>query len=133
MSVTRENARLRLEAGLPPPPPGGSGPSSASKEIHILLLEDNARDADLIRRTLRQAGLVFSLQHVDSKAAFVHNLEATPPDLILSDFSLPALDGYVALALAREDVPMSLSSSSPGRSARKWPSKRSRTAPRTMC
>jgi signal transduction histidine kinase len=77
--------------------------------IRILLLEDSPTDAELVRYALRQGGLNFTLEHVDNKAAFVERLEATPPDLVLSDFSLPSLDGYEALALARErcpDVPL---------------------------
>ncbi len=83
----------------------GDEPLALKKELHILLLEDSATDADLIRHTLGQGGFAFLLEHVDTKAAFVHHLETRPPDLVLSDFTLPALDGYAALALAREKCP----------------------------
>src|SRR5690242_8428939 len=87
--------RLMLTHGLP----------AMRNEIRILLLEDNATDADLVRHALRQLGIPFSLHHVDSRSAFVQQLRRTPPDLILSDFSLPSLDGYTALDLARERCP----------------------------
>jgi len=74
-------------------------------EIRILLLEDSTPDADLIRHALRQGGLAFCLERVDSKTAFRQSLDKFTPDLILSDFSLPSLDGYTALALAREICP----------------------------
>ncbi len=77
-------------------------------EIRILLLEDNATDADLVRHALRMGGLAFSWALVDNKADFIRQLEQFGPDLILADFSLPSLDGYTALELAREkcaDVP----------------------------
>lgn len=70
-----------------------------------MLLEDNATDADLIQRTLRRGGMAFSLKHVDNKSDFTQQLKSNPPDLILSDFSLPSLDGYTALALAQEKRP----------------------------
>jgi signal transduction histidine kinase len=74
-------------------------------ETHILLLEDNPQDAELIRHALRRAGIVFSWQRVDSRAGFIRQLEKSPPDLILSDFSLPSFDGYSALTIAREKCP----------------------------
>jgi signal transduction histidine kinase len=74
-------------------------------ETRILVLEDSATDFDLIRHTLRQGGLTFSLERVDNRPAFALRLETAPPDLILSDFTLPSLDGYTALAIAREKAP----------------------------
>ena len=61
-------------------------------EIRILLLEDSATDADLVRHALRMGGLDFSWEQADGKAAFLRQLEQSPPDLILSDFSLPSLN-----------------------------------------
>ncbi|HXJ60578.1 MAG TPA: histidine kinase [Verrucomicrobiae bacterium] len=73
--------------------------------IRILLLEDNATDADLIRRTLKRAGLQFDWKHVDHRSAFILELDRFGPTLIFSDFSLPSFDGYTALAIAREKCP----------------------------
>lgn len=74
-------------------------------EINILLLEDSATDADLIRHALAQGGFIFCWNHVNNKKDFVRELERFAPDLILSDFSLPSLDGYTALEIAREKRP----------------------------
>jgi len=74
-------------------------------EIRILLLEDNVTDAGLVRHALRKGCLDFSLEHVDHKTAFIRQLEKCPPDLILSDFSLPSLDGYTALKIAQKKCP----------------------------
>jgi signal transduction histidine kinase len=74
-------------------------------EIRILLLEDSATDAGLVRHALQMGGLVFIWEHVDNKTAFIRQLETAPPDLILSDFSLPSLDGYTALEIARKKCP----------------------------
>ena len=70
-----------------------------------MLLEDNATDADLIRHSLRQRGLVFAWKHVETKSAFIHAIEQFAPTLIFSDFALPSFDGYSALAIAREKCP----------------------------
>lgn len=40
-------------------------------EIRILLLEDSATDADLIRHALRLGGFVFSWAQVDNKTDFI--------------------------------------------------------------
>ena len=74
-------------------------------EIRILLLEDRATDAELVRHSLKQSGLSFCWKHVDNKSAFTHELERFAPDLVLSDFSLPSFDGYSALAIAQEKCP----------------------------
>jgi signal transduction histidine kinase len=74
-------------------------------EIRILLLEDNPTDAELVQHALRRGGVNFSVVHVDNKNAFIRRLEQCPYDLILSDFSLPTIDGYTALALAQERCP----------------------------
>jgi signal transduction histidine kinase len=84
---------------------GGAPSTSTKNEIRILLLEDSDTDADLIRHALRKGGIVFLLEHVDNRAAFLQGIDQSPPDLILSDFSLPSLDGYAALAVAREKCP----------------------------
>ena len=75
------------------------------KGLRILLLEDNSTDADLIHHTLRRGGLTFELECVDNKGDFARQLRESPPDLILSDFSLPGFDGYSELALAQQECP----------------------------
>jgi len=84
---------------------GGAPPSAVKNEIRIVLLEDDTNDAELVRHALRSGGVAFSLDHADTRTGFIQRLEQTPPDLILSDFSLPSLDGYAALAIAREKCP----------------------------
>jgi len=74
-------------------------------EIDILLLEDSARDAELVAHALRRGGADFKVDHVDNKRAFIHRLDHRAPDLILSDYSLPTIDGYTALAIAQKKCP----------------------------
>ncbi len=75
------------------------------KTLSILILEDNVVDAELMERELRKAGLSFSSKRVETKKAFVNELEGCRPDLILSDYNLPAFDGMSALAIAKEKCP----------------------------
>jgi signal transduction histidine kinase len=74
-------------------------------ELRILLLEDSPADAELVRHALRKAGPNIVIEHVDNKSAFLRHLDRCKPDLILSDFSLPTIDGYTALGIAKEKCP----------------------------
>jgi len=75
------------------------------KQIHILMVEDDHADADLEQHTLRKGGIHFSLTRVQTEADFIRELDRNPPDMILSDYSLPGFDGYAALNIAKKKRP----------------------------
>jgi len=75
------------------------------KEIRILMLEDDAADAELTRFALRKGGLHFSMARVETRKEYLQELNRNPPELILSDYSLPGFDGHAALELARTKCP----------------------------
>ena len=75
------------------------------KEIRILMLEDDPADAELTRFALRKGGLLFSLSRVETRDEYVTQLDRHPPEIILSDYSLPGFDGHAALDLARKKCP----------------------------
>ena len=62
-------------------------------------------DAELVEYELGRASIPFLSRRVDSREAFLQELEEFRPDLILSDYTLPRFDGMTALSLARERVP----------------------------
>jgi PAS domain S-box-containing protein len=75
--------------------------------IHLLVLEDNLSDAELIIHELRRAGFEPDWQRVETEADFLAALDPTL-DLILADYSLPQFDGLRALNLVQErklDIP----------------------------
>ena len=74
-------------------------------EIHILMVEDNDADFELVEHTLHKGGVDFTCVRVETQADFIRELERSPPDVILSDYSLPSFDGYSALALTLERCP----------------------------
>jgi signal transduction histidine kinase len=80
-------------------------PFPATRELRILLLEDNAPHAELVEHFLRDSGLRFKVTRVETRDAFIEQLEQHTPDMILSDYALPSFDGYAALAIAKEKVP----------------------------
>src|SRR5579862_8018795 len=75
------------------------------KELRVLILEDMATDAELIERALRKAGLRFRARRVDRKASFERALEEFEPDIVLSDYNLPDINGLAALKLVQEKCP----------------------------
>jgi len=73
--------------------------------LHILHLEDDPRDADLIAAHLDAEGIECAFTRVDTRANFLARLEERHFDLILADYTLPAFDGISALKLAQERRP----------------------------
>jgi DNA-binding NtrC family response regulator len=73
--------------------------------LHILHLEDDAKDAELLLAMLEAAGIISQVTRVDSQADFLASLEQGGCDLILADYSLPSFDGLSALKIAREKRP----------------------------
>lgn len=91
---------------------GAGCPSSrmdrVQRPIQLLLVEDSADDAELIRLELTRAGMAHESQRVDTRDALLGALSARPWDIILSDFAMPGFDGLEAfrLVLAADiDVP----------------------------
>jgi DNA-binding NarL/FixJ family response regulator len=75
------------------------------RELHILILEDVTTDAELIKDELREAGTLFTPRCVQDKVSYLKALDEFPPDIILSDYSLPSFDGLSALKLAVKICP----------------------------
>jgi signal transduction histidine kinase/CheY-like chemotaxis protein len=73
--------------------------------LHILLLEDDASDAELIQGLLQAEHIVCKTTRVQTRAEFVAALKDTGIDVILADYKLPAFDGFSALKLAMNERP----------------------------
>lgn len=78
--------------------------SELHQNLNILHLEDNFRDAELIRESLSEA-VACEIFRVDNREAFVKAIASKKFDLILSDYSLPSFDGLSALTYAQETCP----------------------------
>src|ERR1044071_1038843 len=70
--------------------------------LKILILEDVEDDVELIKRTLRKAGLEFEARQEDTREGFLRALHDYHADVILSDHSLPQFDSVEALSLSKE-------------------------------
>lgn len=77
--------------------------------LRILSVEDSVVDAELIARELRQGGVEFVSRRVQTREDFEREIAAFQPEIILSDYRMPAFDGAQALELAKRlcpDVPV---------------------------
>lgn len=75
------------------------------KKLRILMLEDTITDVELIEHELRKGNITFISKHVDTKEAFIEELDKFKPDIILADYRLPSFDGLSALAIVQERLP----------------------------
>ena len=75
------------------------------KQIQILHLEDDARDAELIQSALDSANIPYQITRVQSSVEFNNALHGKGYDLILADYRLPDYDGLSALDVVRENYP----------------------------
>lgn len=73
--------------------------------LHVLHLEDDPRDTELIRDILEAEGIVSHVTRVETQTDFIASLERGGFDLILADYSLPSFDGLSALTIALERCP----------------------------
>jgi two-component system cell cycle sensor histidine kinase/response regulator CckA len=85
--------------------------------LRLLILEDDAFDAELEVATLGEAGYVCRWERVETRAEFLACLDAPDYDVILADYNLPAFDGLTALQLFLDrdlDLPFILVSGTMG-------------------
>src|SRR6195952_75326 len=73
--------------------------------LHLLLVEDNALDAELTLAQLERADYTVDVQVVYTEHDFIAALDASTFDVILADFVMPVFSGVEALAIARERAP----------------------------
>ena len=74
----------------------------------ILLVEDSAPDAMLIRQALREAGVEGAVEVVtDGEQALARLRAGASPDLMLLDLNLPRMDGRAVLSEMRGDAALS--------------------------
>ena len=75
------------------------------RKFHILHLEDDANDAEFFRRLLAEADILCHITLVQTQQSYLKALDLMQFDLIVSDSSLPMLDGRSALEIARQKCP----------------------------
>jgi len=94
---------------IPSDPPIESAPESAvdswAPRWQILIVEDSADDAELIRLELAQAGIEADCHCVDSELQLMQALATFVPHLVLSDMNMPGFSGPRAFELVHAHAP----------------------------
>ncbi len=83
----------------------------SSTPLRLLILDDDALDADLCIRELKKAGFTLRADVVDTQDGFAEKLQSRDYDLILSDFRIPTWSGIGAFRHLKEsgkDIPFIL-------------------------
>jgi two-component system cell cycle sensor histidine kinase/response regulator CckA len=73
--------------------------------IRILHVDTNPQDSDVVRSVLEAEGLECTITRVESLGGFVGALKRHRYDIIISDYSLPSLNGSAALTVAKKEFP----------------------------
>lgn len=85
-----------------------------SFDLDVLLVEDDPRDAQAVKRLLHpgeqgahdEGSQIHNIVHVDRLDDALDRLESTPPDVVLLDLNLPDSDGLDTLEAVVERAPM---------------------------
>ncbi|MBS4058394.1 MAG: PAS domain S-box protein [Bacteroidales bacterium] len=77
----------------------------ATEKFHILIAEDIASDAELAKREVLKVFPTALFRVVAQEGEFIKALEVFKPEIVISDFSMPAFDGLQAIALVKQLSP----------------------------
>ena len=73
--------------------------------LRVVHLEDDIRDAELVKATLEAEGIHSEQRRVENEQEFLGALTQGNVDLILADYTLPSFDGLSALKIAQQHAP----------------------------
>ena len=76
-----------------------------TKQLRLVLVEDDPSDGELIARHLVKAHLDCLIHRVQTEAGLLSALSEVQPDLIISDYTLPRFNGLRALEVANTHAP----------------------------
>src|SRR5436853_7712646 len=81
------------------------GKSTMTKPLRVLHVEDNSKDAELVREVLLEHQVPCEITRVASRNDFEVALVREKFDIILSDYKLPSFDGISELTIAKDRTP----------------------------
>lgn len=73
-----------------------------AKQYHVLLIEDDESNAELVRIQLKQIDLDIAFSVVQEWEEVLNRIQHQPPDLIISDYKLPDYTGMDVLMAVRK-------------------------------
>lgn len=74
-------------------------------KLRILFLEDIPSDVEIAVRELRKGGMEFDYESSDDRTGFIHKLIDFQPDIVISDFMLPTINGLEAIGISLDNAP----------------------------
>lgn len=89
----------------PVSPPTSDMRRTERQGLRLLLLEDDAREAELITRSLGREDPTCTVQVADTRAGFAHLLDTFGPDAVVLNNGGPGLRALEALELVRSHRP----------------------------
>lgn len=75
------------------------------QKIRVLMLEDMATDAELVRLALGRANLPVDIRCVADESLYREELSSFHPDIVLADYHLPDFSGLKALQIRNAEKP----------------------------
>ncbi|MBN1531312.1 MAG: HD domain-containing protein [Spirochaetes bacterium] len=72
-----------------------------STAVRVLILEDDARDAELMNSEMDKSEIQYDYRHVDNERDYIEALDEFRPEVVISDFCIPSYDGFLALEAVR--------------------------------
>jgi diguanylate cyclase (GGDEF)-like protein len=75
------------------------------QQLRLLIVDDQALDAELSARTVRQAGYDCVWKRVETEQGLREGLRDFQPNLVFSDFTMPRFDGISALEISAAEAP----------------------------
>jgi len=81
------------------------GTTQPATPLRILMVEDSQADVELLLRELRALQRPVEHRRVDNRSALESALSEFAPDIVLSDYSMPAFGGHDALGIVLEHAP----------------------------
>jgi two-component system chemotaxis response regulator CheY len=78
----------------------------AASALRVLVVDDQQTIRSLVRTGLQQLGVVTISEANDGEDGFRAMLMPSPPNLIISDFNMPKLDGLGLLRAVRAHEPI---------------------------
>ncbi len=74
-------------------------------KLKILILEDVAEDAEVVKRLLKKEGMLYDFAIAGDKPSYLQVLQNFKPDVILADHTLPQFNSVEALELMQQQLP----------------------------
>jgi DNA-binding response OmpR family regulator len=103
-----------------------------TESTHVLLIEDNPGDADLIRLRLVEAHPDVSVSCVNRLSTGLASMIVSPPAMVLLDLNLPDSHGADTYRTVLKETPVCPSLCSPAWMTKNWPSAQSIRECRTI-